>query len=77
MADVMVALDRADLPPEALDAAVRTLTEEGVDVLDVPTEDDTEADIRQAERGAAEAGRAPRPATSSGSTSGRSAGCRC
>ncbi len=52
MADVMVALDRADLPPEALDAAVRALTEEGVDVLDVPTEDDTEADIRQAERGA-------------------------
>ena len=35
MADVMVALDRADLPPEALDAAVRTLAEEGVDVLDV------------------------------------------
>jgi len=52
MADVMVALDRADLPPEAIDAAVRALTEEGVDVLDVPTEDDTEADIRQAERGA-------------------------
>jgi RNA polymerase primary sigma factor len=42
MADVMVALDRADLPPEALDAAVRTLTDEGVDVLDVPTEDDVE-----------------------------------
>ena len=61
MADVMVALDRADLPPEAIDAAVRALTEEGVDVLDVPTEDDTEADIRQAERGA-EAGR--RAATS-------------
>src|SRR6185295_6848350 len=55
MADVMVALDRADLPPEAIDAAVRTLTEEGVDVLDVPVEDDTltEAEIRQAERGAA------------------------
>jgi len=62
MADVMVALDRADLPPEAIDAAVRALTEEGVDVLDVPTEDDTEADIRQAERGASEAGR--RAATS-------------
>ena len=62
MADVMVALDRADLPPEAIDAAVRALAEEGVDVLDVPTEDDTEADIRQAERGAAEAGR--RAATS-------------
>jgi RNA polymerase primary sigma factor len=35
MADVAVALDRADLPPEALDAAVRTLTDSGVDVLDV------------------------------------------
>ena len=62
VADVMVALDRADLPPDAIDAAVRTLAEEGVEVLDVPTEDDTEPDIRQAERGAAEAGR--RPATS-------------
>ena len=42
MADVAVALDRADLPPEALDAAVRALTDEGVDVLDVPTEDEAE-----------------------------------
>ena len=58
MADVMVALDRADLPPEAIDAAVRALAEEGVDVLDVPSEDDTEADIRQAERGAEPAGAA-------------------
>ena len=50
MADVMVALDRADLPPEAIDTAVRALTDEGVDVLDVPVEDDTfsEAEIRQA-----------------------------
>jgi RNA polymerase primary sigma factor len=47
MADVMVALDRADLPPEAIDAAVRTLADEGVDVLDVPREDD--AEIRRAE----------------------------
>jgi RNA polymerase primary sigma factor len=47
MADVMVALDRADLPPEAIDAAVRTLADEGVDVLDVPQED--EAEIRRAE----------------------------
>ena len=62
VADVMVALDRADLPPDAIDAAVRTLAEEGVEVLDVPTEDDTEPDIRQADRGAAEAGR--RAATS-------------
>jgi RNA polymerase primary sigma factor len=53
MADVMVALDRADLPPEAIDTAVRALADEGVDVLDVPIEDDTESDIRQAERGAA------------------------
>jgi RNA polymerase primary sigma factor len=42
MADVVVALDRADLPPEALDAAVRALTDEGVDVLDVATEDEIE-----------------------------------
>jgi RNA polymerase primary sigma factor len=62
MADVMVALDRADLPPDAIDATVRALAEEGVDVLDVPTEDDTEDDIRQAERGVSEAGR--RAATS-------------
>jgi RNA polymerase primary sigma factor len=62
MADVMVALDRADLPPEAIDAAVRALADEGVDVLDVPPEDD-EADLRQAERVAsAEGGR--RAATS-------------
>jgi RNA polymerase primary sigma factor len=60
MADVMVALDRSDLPPEAIDAAVRALAEEGVEVLDVLEEDDadTEAEIRRvAERGAAEAGR--------------------
>src|ERR1700730_4043887 len=57
MADVMVALDRADLPPEAIDAAVRALADEGVDVLDVPAEED-EADLRQAERAAsAEGGR--------------------
>jgi len=52
MADVMVALDRADLPPEAIDAAVRTLADEGVDVLDVPREDDTEAELRLADKGA-------------------------
>ena len=79
MADVAVALDRADLPPEAIDAAVRALAEEGVDVLDVPQEEDTdtEAEIRQASRGAAEAAGGPRPVTWSGSTSGKSAACRC
>ena len=41
MADVMVALDRADLPPEALDTAVRTLADEGIEVLDVSREEDT------------------------------------
>jgi len=54
MADVVVALDRADLPPEALDAAVRTLTDEGVDVLDVQ-EDEPEIKQAAAESG----GRAP------------------
>ena len=60
MADVVVALDRADLPPEALDAAVRALADEGVDVLDVPREDDalSEAEAKQADR-AAEGRRAP------------------
>ena len=76
MADVMVALDRADLPPEALDAAVRALADEGVDVLDVPHEDDTEAEIRLAEKGPTPAG-GPPPATWCGSTCGKSAGCRC
>jgi RNA polymerase primary sigma factor len=52
MADVMVALDRADLPPEAIDAAVRALADDGVDVLDVAQEDDAEADIGLAEKGA-------------------------
>jgi RNA polymerase primary sigma factor len=66
MADVMVALDRADLPPEAIDTAVRALTDEGVDVLDVPVEDDafSEAEIRQAERVAAAADGGRRAATS-------------
>src|SRR3984893_14609662 len=46
MADVMMALDRADLPPEALDTAVRVLADEGVDVLIVPREDEPEAEAR-------------------------------
>jgi RNA polymerase primary sigma factor len=49
MADVMVALDRADLPPEALDAAVRALAEEGVDVLDVSHEDEVEVEVPRRE----------------------------
>jgi RNA polymerase primary sigma factor len=56
MADVMVALDRADLPPEALDTAVRMLADEGVDVLAVPREDEPEVETRHADadgRGAA------------------------
>jgi RNA polymerase primary sigma factor len=47
MADIMVALDSADLPPEAIDAAVRALADEGVDVLDVARED--EAELRRAD----------------------------
>jgi RNA polymerase primary sigma factor len=35
MADVMGALEGADLPPDAIDAAVRALAEEGVEVIDV------------------------------------------
>jgi RNA polymerase primary sigma factor len=44
MADVMVALDRAYLPPEALEAAVRTLADEGVEVLDVAIEEEVEVE---------------------------------
>ena len=44
MAEVMVALDRADLPPEALDATVRALTEEGIEVLDVSSEIEDDVD---------------------------------
>ena len=51
MADVMMALDRADLPPEALEGAVRVLADEGVDVLAVPHEDEAEADVRPADAG--------------------------
>jgi RNA polymerase primary sigma factor len=46
MADVMVALDHADLPPEAIDAAVRALAEEGVEVLDVAQEEEVEVPRR-------------------------------
>jgi len=56
MTDVMVALEHADLPPEALDAAVRVLTDEGVDVLDVvQEEDDTEPEVPR--RGESDSGR--------------------
>ena len=74
MADVMVALDHADLPPEALDSAVRALADEGVDVLAVPREDDSEVETPP-RRGRQPGG--PRPATWCGSTCGKSAGCRC
>jgi RNA polymerase primary sigma factor len=49
MADVVVALDRADLPPEAIDAAVRVLADEGVEVLDVVQEDEVEVVPRRGE----------------------------
>ena len=49
MADVMVALDRADLPPEALDAAVRALGDEGVEVLDVVIEEEVDVAPRRGE----------------------------
>src|SRR6201997_2252965 len=51
LADVMMALDRADLPPEALDTAVRVLADEGVDVLAVPREDRPGAQLRPADVG--------------------------
>ena len=74
----MVALDRADLPPEAIDAAVRALADEGVEyVLDVRTKDDIEPDIRHVEKGSDGSRRAPDQRPGGGSTCGKSAGCRC
>jgi RNA polymerase primary sigma factor len=49
MADVMMALDRADLPPEALDTAVRVLSDEGIEVLAVPREDEPEPEASRPE----------------------------
>jgi RNA polymerase primary sigma factor len=47
MGDVTAAIDRAELPADALDGVVRLLTDEGVEVLDAPIED--EPDVRVVE----------------------------
>ena len=44
MGDVTTAIDRADLSADALDAVVRVLAEEGIDVTEAPAEE--EADTR-------------------------------
>jgi RNA polymerase primary sigma factor len=41
MGDVTTAIDRAELPADALDGVVRLLTDEGIEVLDAPIEDET------------------------------------
>ena len=79
MADVMVALDASDLPPDAIDAAcARTLADEGVDILDAAPRTTAESRSgRQSRAAADEAPAPPSPATWCGSTCARSAGCRC
>jgi RNA polymerase primary sigma factor len=39
MADVAAAIDRPDLPPDAVDGVLRLLADEGVELLDPPAED--------------------------------------
>jgi RNA polymerase primary sigma factor len=39
MADVAAAIDRPDLPPDAVDGVLRLLADEGVELLDTPAED--------------------------------------
>ena len=42
MADVAAAIDRPDLPPDAVDGVLRLLADEGVELLDPPAEDPEE-----------------------------------
>jgi RNA polymerase primary sigma factor len=43
MGDVTTAVERAELTPEALDGVVRVLSDEGIEVVDAPTEEEPEA----------------------------------
>jgi RNA polymerase primary sigma factor len=43
MGDVTTAVERAELTPEALDGVVRVLSDEGIEVVDTPTEEEPEA----------------------------------
>ena len=39
MADIATAVDRSDLPPDAVDGVLRLLADQGVEILDTPDED--------------------------------------
>ena len=39
MADIATAVDRSDLPPDAVDSVLRLLADQGVEILDTPDED--------------------------------------
>ena len=43
MGDVTTAVERAELTPEALDGVVRVLSDEGIEVVDTPAEEEPEA----------------------------------
>ncbi len=45
MGDVTTAIDRAELSGDALDGVVRVLADEGIDVLDTPAEEETDAKL--------------------------------
>ena len=57
MAEIAVAFDRTDLPPDAVDSVLRLLADEGVELLDTPVED--MEDLRRGDE--AEAGRRASP----------------
>ena len=39
MADIAAAVNRSDLPPDAVDGVLRLLADQGVEILDTPDED--------------------------------------
>ena len=71
--DVAAALDRSELPSDALERVVRMLAEQGVEVLEPHERGRADASARTRKTSAERR----RPAIWSASTCGRSAGCRC
>jgi RNA polymerase primary sigma factor len=49
MGDVTTAIDRAELPADALDGVVRLLADEGIEVLEAPVEEDADTRLPEAE----------------------------
>ncbi|HEX8009196.1 MAG TPA: RNA polymerase sigma factor RpoD [Trebonia sp.] len=49
MGDVTTAIDRAELPADALDGVVRLLADEGIEVLEAPGEEDADTRLPEAE----------------------------